>query len=289
VYGLSYGTRLALTLLRRHPERIRSVVLDSVVPPQVDELAATTENAAEAIQRLLDRCAAEARCRRAYPDLSTALREAVERLEHEPLPLGDGLSLDGGGLLRFVYFALYDAKQVPRLPRAIQAAREGRLDPLWPSVAQVQRQIALLVAAGAHLSWVCNEQVPFTTPARIDAVDRRFPDVAWVFSPRGVLGLCRAVRWPRPSAAENRATRSDVPTLLVTGRFDPVSPVEWARLASHSLSRGRVVVFPTLAHGVFNQSACVRRIALAFLDAPLLHPDTSCVGRLPPVAWARPR
>ncbi len=38
VYGSSYGTRIALILMRDHPEGLRSVILESVLPPDADFL-----------------------------------------------------------------------------------------------------------------------------------------------------------------------------------------------------------------------------------------------------------
>ena len=107
-----------------------------------------------------------------------------------------------------------------------------------------------------------------------------------MFSQIGMLDLCHSAGLGRQAPAiENQPVRSSVPTLLLTGRFDPVSPVEQARAAAHTLSRAHVVVFTTLGHGVFNQSACVRRIALDFLTRPTRQPDTSCVSRMPALRW----
>ena len=180
LYGLSYGTRLAQTLLRRHPQHVRSAILDSLAAPQEDEIAGASPGAAHAIQRLIDACATDAVC------------------------------------------------------------------------------------------------------------DRRYPDVAWVFSEASFFETCRAAGSPHPPASENEPLRSDVPALLLTGRFDPVTPVEAARLVVRTLTRAYVVEFPTLGHGVWSQSACARRIGLAFLAAPLRPPDTSCVASVPSVRWAAP-
>jgi pimeloyl-ACP methyl ester carboxylesterase len=185
-----------------------------------------------------------------------------------------------------VYSALYDAPSIPRLPRAIDAARNSLLDPLWPKVARDQRRLLSLVSQAAHDAWICNEQAPFTTQARVAAVDRRYPELADIFSQIGMLGLCHSAGLGRRAPAiENQPVRSGVPTLLLTGRFDPVSPVEQARAAAHTLSRAHVVVFTTLGHGVFDQSPCARRIALDFLDRPARQPETGCLGRMPPITW----
>lgn len=119
----------------------------------------------------------------------------------------------------------------------------------------------------------------------MEAADRPYPELAPAFSARGAFDVCRAAGHPAAPPAENRPVESDVPTLLLTGRLDPVTPSEWARLAARTLARSRVVLFPTLAHRAFSSSICARRIGLAFVEAPLRRPDTRCVARMPRLRW----
>ena len=73
LYGISYGTRLALTALRDVPQGMRSVVIDSVYTPQADLYAQMPVNGARAIEAMFKACAAEAELQqelsRSAPDL----------------------------------------------------------------------------------------------------------------------------------------------------------------------------------------------------------------------------
>ncbi len=69
LYGVSYGTLLALHALRQTPETFRSVILDAVVPAQINPNSAIAESQNRAFEQLFDACAADADCGRAYPDL----------------------------------------------------------------------------------------------------------------------------------------------------------------------------------------------------------------------------
>ena len=69
LWGGSYGTRLALEVMRRHPVGLRSVVLDSVYPPDVDLYAEAPANFSRALERLFSACAANPICVQAYPNL----------------------------------------------------------------------------------------------------------------------------------------------------------------------------------------------------------------------------
>jgi pimeloyl-ACP methyl ester carboxylesterase len=90
IYGVSYGTTLGLEVMRSAPEKVRSVVLDSVSPPQAkvyDENAKPTQ---ESIQAVLDQCAADPACAAAFPDLEAVLMRVAEQLQKAPIPAARG-------------------------------------------------------------------------------------------------------------------------------------------------------------------------------------------------------
>jgi len=68
LYGISYGTRVAQHYLRRHPERVRSIILDGVVPPGLALGPAIATDAEAALQRIFRRCARQPACRDAFGD-----------------------------------------------------------------------------------------------------------------------------------------------------------------------------------------------------------------------------
>ncbi|MFF1496049.1 alpha/beta fold hydrolase [Streptomyces sp. NPDC058304] len=85
VYGYSYGSNLALTYLRLHPEGIRAAAIDSIAPPQVVTLPWTCGSTAEGIHNIFEACAAQPACKDRYPDLPRMLTEQVRKLEAHPL------------------------------------------------------------------------------------------------------------------------------------------------------------------------------------------------------------
>ena len=85
VYGVSYGTRLALSLLRDHPEGIKSMVLDSVSPP-VNNIVDTWWSApASSFKAIFAACEAQPACAAAYPNLAADFTDTVNRLNTTPL------------------------------------------------------------------------------------------------------------------------------------------------------------------------------------------------------------
>lgn len=296
VLGESYGTRVAQTLMRRHPGHLRSVVLDSVVSISDDTVADSSAEAAAAFERLFTACAADPGCNTAYGDLETKLRVAFDALERQPLQTRGrafgtsyAFDLDGPQLLRWVYTAMYETALIPLLPRAITAASQGRSDPVWQTIASnLEIGIAKLLARGLHRAVYCNEEVPFTSPSRIAATDAANPGVAPFFSGRRLLDLCETLPPRRPNPVENRAVASSVPTLLLTGQLDPVTPPSEGRRVARSLSRSFFYEFPGLGHWVNPVHACPRTIMLAFLDRPLERPDSSCIAEMGPPDWKLP-
>ena len=84
VYGVSYGSRLALTVLRDHPQGIRSVVLDSVSPPTVNIVETWWSAPASSFKAIFAACAAQAACAKAYPNLESDFTATVNRLDKTP-------------------------------------------------------------------------------------------------------------------------------------------------------------------------------------------------------------
>ena len=102
IYGVSYGTQLALEVMRTAPDGVRSIVLDSVAPPNVrsyDLLAAPWEEAAMVV---FDQCAADDACNGAYPDLVDRFNALMDRLEATPIVDGQGADIDPERLSTYI-------------------------------------------------------------------------------------------------------------------------------------------------------------------------------------------
>jgi len=90
LYGISYGTQLALEVMRSAPEGTRSVVIDSVFPTDVKGYDENIKPLQESIQATLDQCAADPACAAAYPDLEGTLERVAEKLAANPIPAARG-------------------------------------------------------------------------------------------------------------------------------------------------------------------------------------------------------
>jgi pimeloyl-ACP methyl ester carboxylesterase len=139
------------------------------------------------------------------------------------------------------------------------------------------------VAHGVYYAVVCGDEAPYTSLDAVliesagmpEPIKTTFDDTA-----RALFGLCSD--WPTPlvDPAHNRAAVSDVPTLLLAGAFDPITPPAWARLAAEGSSQSYVYEFPAEAHDVLASSPCAQAVTAAFVET-LAEPDADCLRTLP--------
>jgi pimeloyl-ACP methyl ester carboxylesterase len=297
LYGISYGTRLALTVMRDHPAGVRSAILDSVYPPNVDGYGEQPVNAERAFELLFAGCARQPTCAAAYPSLRRDFADTVERLDRDQprvsvAPSGEDateVALDGDVLIDFVFQNLYSTRAIPRLPQAIAAVADGDYTALTAHLADEDPPRGLLgqsdsKSEGMELSVQCAEELPFPAD-RLPGTETR---VGRAFGIQAMQRRCATWDVPAAPQVERAAVTSEIPTLLLAGEFDPITPPMWAELAASTLSRGHQLIFPGVGHGVLGSSACADGLVSAFLLAPVSEPDGRCMTNLRAITFEVP-
>lgn len=294
VYGVSYGSDLALQMLRLFPQGIRSVVLDSVVPPQVNLTDQFWSAAAEGFKALLVGCSSEPTCNQAYPSLAQDLTAAVNRLAGHPLtadvpqPAGPAqpVVIDGYSLANLVVLASLSGNYTD-LPEAIHDAAIGDV---MPAAKVLLEEVAGtppgLSAWGLTFGVFCSEGVAYTSPAKELAIARRalpsFPDSVLSLVPQlpRLFSECQVWNVKRATPSTLVPTHSDVPALLLAGSLDAVTPPSNAYQAAKTLTHSTVVKLTGLGHDTLAHSACSASILNAFLAHPTERADTACAKSL---------
>lgn len=95
LYGISYGTYLAQRIMTNHPDRVRSVVLDSTVPLQANKYELLIRDFEISFLNLVEDCEADTVCRAAYPNLTERTKDLLNRLDEAPLPLPEPITPEG--------------------------------------------------------------------------------------------------------------------------------------------------------------------------------------------------
>jgi pimeloyl-ACP methyl ester carboxylesterase len=301
--GTSYGTRLALTALRDYPAGVRSAILDSTFPPQIEPYSGWVFSQEHAFRTLFDRCAADEKCHAAYPNLEQDFYNLLENLDLEPLIVEKAnpfsqkkyeVLVDGDMLVNLLFQILYDATAVPSLPKLIEDASQGNtktlarfMDPLFI--------IPSMIAWGMHYSVLCSTESTFTEYPKVakqaTSAEPRLAE-GMLNDQRLALETCAAWDRDTPGKDENRPVKSAVPTLVLSGEFDPVTPPEWGEQTAKALKNGYFFLFPGITHGViwWNDftGGCANKIVLSFLDDPSIAPDSSCLAEVPPLEFVTP-
>ncbi|HEX2081230.1 MAG TPA: alpha/beta hydrolase [Longimicrobium sp.] len=291
LWGGSYGTRAAQVYMRTYPHRVRSAVLQGVVPPGYLQPAAYAQDVEAALAGLFAECRVDAACHAAFPDPARELRQVAERLESRPAA-AEIVDPQSGARLRLTLtrdaFAdmirklLYEPALASMTPFVVHRAWEGDFRPAARLALMDRRNAAEGIWWGLTLSVTCSEDVAFIDSAAAARDNGR--TFLGDYRVRQQTAACRG--WPRysPPADYHALVRLEIPTLLVSGALDPVTPPRWAERALQALPNGVHVVVPHAGHsynGMRGAAACMDPIILRFYQQGSARGlDTSCVQRI---------
>jgi pimeloyl-ACP methyl ester carboxylesterase len=291
VLGGSYGTRLALEVVRRHPDGVRALVLDSVSPPDVDLIAEAGPNNMRALDLVAATCAAQPACAQAYPALTTVLPRVIADLDANPAPLLGGAARANGPLfVQVLLLLLRVPPSIPDIPEVIFQASERKFTLLERFLTQQLGQMmspANAISMGLHLSVICADYLPLTSRAAIDARGATLPAelrASLMAASLGYLGNCRL--WNvKPSPADaTRPVTSAVKTLVLSGQIDPATPPAWAARAAQTLSASYLFELRGITHGVF-PTPCGSAVLAPFIADPTQKPAPTCLDALTEVQF----
>ncbi|HEY1867484.1 MAG TPA: alpha/beta fold hydrolase [Candidatus Cybelea sp.] len=306
VYGNSFGTYMAQTLMRDHPEGIRSVVLDSVLPTSYS-VPVNWRNTHYGFDNIFKACAAQPECNAAHPHLEQTFTGLVNRLESKPLTptiadpnTGKNLTvmIDGGALVDWLRNQTYTVPSLQAAPDTIAGLAGGRRDSI-ETIAKDRAGHAppyhpgnIALSDGLAVGTSCRED-NLGTPQELATAGREaFPDYPASITREGIGGWayvqedCRDVwKLPRAPQSMHEPVASNIPTLLISGTFDTLTSLAGAKAAAARLSRATIISIPGVGHTVSPQSPCAQSVILSFYAAPGRAPDTSCVGALKPATF----
>jgi len=294
VYGVSYGSRLALTVLRDHPQGIRSVVLDSVSPPANNIVETWWSAPAGSFNAIFAACAAQPACAAAYPNLGADFTAAVNRLDRTPVVVQAKdesgapatVNIDGYAFAYTVIMASErgDASGVPGMIANIARGDPGAVAAAYLALRGSPKFVGL-GGMGLALTVFCAESANLTTEAATLAKAKlalpEFPDRVLRVQPKQGRLFTECPIWnvAKTAPSVTAPTVSDAPVLILEGTFDAATAPEWVGLITPDLKNAQVVSFPFTGHAVLGKSKCALSIMTAFLDNPTRPVDPSCAAR----------
>lgn len=273
--GGSYGTRAALVYLRRHPESVRTVVLEGLAPPFAKVPEAFARDAQAAIEGLYAECAADTDCNTAFPDPAGDLASVLDRLASAPttVEITDPetnetrpFTLTRNAFVQTVRYMLYQPLGALQIPFYVHEAAQGQFEPIAQNAYNIAGNLLTALPDGLYLSITCTEDIPFIDfeAAVRDSRDTFLGD----FRLRQQRAACED--WPRGTLPDGFSdpVRSDAPVLLVSGERDPVTPPYWGERTAQTLPNSVHVVVPDGAHGNFGLrgAECVDALSADFVE-----------------------
>lgn len=298
VYGLSYGSDLALTYMREHPEGIRAVTIDGAVPSDVVSPSWFWSSARESFDNVFGACGADATCRDHFPDLRNTFTGLVRQLEANPVeisvPVPDSdlsakVVLSGAALVNWMMWMDSRHENASEVPYGIDQLAHGHPETVaaqWAAswaAAKYFGQLSYGLAFGA----TCSEWVPYDPPSRVLEQGRvafpEFPDSVLSLPPPFPFGAEECQVWNAPKAPESvrMVTRSSIPTLVVNGQFDARTGAQWGDYVARQLTRPTVITIPGVGHAAAITSPCAQQVMASFFRNPD-KADTSCVATVSP-------
>jgi pimeloyl-ACP methyl ester carboxylesterase len=294
IYGISYGTRVAQHYMRRYPNRVRSAILDGVVPAEIALGPDVAIEAQRAIDVTLQRCTRDAACAQQFPDVSTQFAALQARLSTEPVKLSIphpltgavvATTLDGarlGAAVRLLSYADETVSTLPLLIHEAQTLREPQA--LAAQYLRVESDLEEQIAAGMHFAVVCSEDAP-----RWDRENVSEEQLAKTYLGTAFMRAMRAVceQWPRGPVDPDFGAplQSNVPTLILSGGNDPVTPERYADQIVKRLSKGKHVIAAGQGHGQL-ATGCIPKLTAEFIAAASTADlDEDCVRSIRPTPF----
>jgi pimeloyl-ACP methyl ester carboxylesterase len=189
--------------------------------------------------------------------------------------------MDGDTFMSLVFQVLYESRLRYLLPELIYDASRGEFETLDKMRGSLIGQLDVS-SRGMMFSVQCNEELAFSSMTDLEQVMQAYPHLARMYE-YAIIGklpfrACEFWGAGRALPNANQPVYSDLPTLLMAGEFDPITPPAWAFKAAETLENGYVFEYPGVGHGATALAGCPREMMIAFLENPYQKPDDSCVN-----------
>ncbi len=288
LFGISYGTQLGQGVMRVDPEGTRAAILDSVAPAETvpSSSRSAAANFRASLDALANACRAQPACAEAYPDLRGRFYDVIRAYGKLPLVLDEvsqshsvtgRVVVDDAAVAGFVFVTLYNTSAYRDLPVLLAALESRDVDVLRAYLEAGGFPLNHRWGHGMALAINCRSGRLEPESGRLNDPELAEP-AKWFGSDSGgsLRTTCDQIDPASPDATATPLT-SDIPTLVLAGAVDSVTPPADARSILGGLSRATYVEFPFTGHAAgLNSGECGRSILTAFIADPNKRPDVDC-------------
>lgn len=286
IYGGSYGTRAGLVYMRQHGDRVRSAILDGVAPTDMRLPLFFPRDSQRAFDFLVKDCESDEGCRKAYPNLGERMKALMARLEKDPPTVHlthprtgqpADITIDARMMAGVIVFTLYLPTASALVPAIISAAERNDFQSMMALGALAEGGESNM-SIGMQLSVLCAEDAPRNSPEEL----AKEADATLFGKYVMTIQTDACAFWPRgkvdPSFYE--PVKSQIPTLVLSGEIDPVTPPTWGEQVAANLPNSKHIVIPGTGHTA-GGTGCGQRLMREFIqEGSAADLDTSCVSRV---------
>ncbi len=293
IYAVSHGTTVALNMMRSFPDHIRSVILDSPFPPNAPwmDFIHPFDSAFKDLQARLNR---DSKLSKMFPSIKEDFVKVTNRLrkasstQPTPKPAGADLkfAFDEGNFAWAVWRAMLDPKTIPLVPLALREMAEGNDEVFlkWTKLLNNPNSFGKFTMAQSKAILLFESKPRFDEETE-EYLLKNFPDFAGFIEPGLEASLIKAFRPDSPPQEYFAPVKSNIPTLIFSGEFDPVCPPSFARTTAKALTNASIIVVPDASHAAIHADDCTRGIGKEFYMNPAKKPAVKCLGERKPMEF----
>lgn len=281
VWGISYGSHLGQMLALQDPDGVRALVIDAIVPNDLTDLMRIGRWANRVLDNIFSTCTDLAAC----DELEARLDAALESVRGNPVKVAlddtelypEGELQVNGLILAFAPFMMaYEQDEHPAIP-AVMDAIVGYFETREPAFFRLAAAMGngpgdYSMSEGMSAAIRCNDGYVHATEdvaAEDLAENPRFTGLSTPAGAAYAARMCEEEGLAPRDRSDYRFVESAIPTLVVNGGWDPVTPPPLARYIAPGFSNGRYIEVPFAGHGpTRSMSDCAGPVLNAFFDNP---------------------
>ena len=286
---LSYSTKIGQVLIRDYPDKIRSVVMDSPLPLEVNYDEESVNNLLETVDKLLADCELDPACNSAFPNIKSRFLAYLEEKTSHPLLVEvknpengkiETFYLKGADLINV--FSSVSTGGVPDIPFEINKLLSNDLSSLKRQLQNLFREPGSGFGMGMRLSVWCAEEYPFNSQESITIETNKYPAVKGLSPAVFDEEVCKIWGVKKVAEIENQAVKSAIPVLLISGEYDELTPAKWANSMTNNLTNSYHLIFKGWKHGPTTNwsNPCAMQAANDFFNHPTEQPSPNCFEQI---------
>jgi len=296
LYGISYGTRLATTIMRENSEGIRSVILDGMFPIEVNGISDTPSANYESLNQIVQNCDNTDSC--PADDLKATIEDIIARMHNEDKVAESRVFIQNllelikePAIVNYLLAVNEDISQYQSALASLMADQDSERDAGGEQAGNEESEEELFYNA-MGLSTVCAEEYPFLNTTALTGANSQGWSASTQVAVNGMYHMgfdkvsCQAWNVAPANDIETQAVSSNLPVLILNGQQDTQTPATWGALVAKNLPNAQNITNPQGEHGQLMAGfSCFETIADDFLAEPNQTVDASCVSQIPAVSY----